>query len=481
MEMDDRTVSEPNVASDSDLTEGRWMLAVDRKRVLAPDMELHAVVTASRLEHIAGARLQELALALCALLISGLCTAAACVLLTRRAFDGFAHQARRIASGDYEARLPVVGNDGAAAVARSLNELAAELQLRIDDLQRTIDRFDRTLDAIEAGVVLWNADGELELNNRAMLTLVDAPGVTLPDSVNEFLGSQLSPGRRRAMLPQADSGESLVVDLVVAPTRDGGIVQVVQDASNAVAIEEARTNFLVTAAHELRTPLSPLVGFLPLAITDTSDGDAATIEIARDEVQRAAARVDAIVSALFDASLVATGSVPMAIRNYDIEPIVEYLASKVGADHPRISIELPEDLRAAIDPNALETVLAEIIDNAAKYGAGPITITGGWSDAGHVTIEVRDFGPGLAEDDCERVFTAFFRADPEMHDGVSGAGLGLFTARKLIEAMNGSMTISSGDDGTVVRIVVPDATDSLPVPPPLDDEDSIGQLTSGVA
>lgn len=437
-------------------TSGMWNIVTSRKSAATDDGNLVLTATAagSRPSLMMRAHGSEIFSVLALLLITGLCIAGACVAVTHRMLAGFSKQAARLAEGEFSARLPVVGNDSAAQVAQSMNHLAAQLEDRIGQLKLSLDRFDRMLEAIEVGVVLWNADRQIVLRNRAALEITHMPQDAI-QRLDAALNLQRSLGERRIMLPSGDSAREVVVDLIVTETRDGGMLQVFADASKAISIEAARTNFLVTAAHELRTPLVPLMGFLPTLSDESGAVDDVTKEVARSEVQTAAQRINDVVDALFEASLVATGAMEVTLDQYLIDPIIHDAWDAVAPAGVELELHIPDASNVRCDRAALIRVCAAVFDNAIKYGAPPIHVDVSEGGNNMTRIEILNHGEAIPQGQQDNLFEPFRRLDPNMNNGVSGVGLGLYTARRLVEAMNGSITMENSEQGTVAVIEVP--------------------------
>lgn len=402
-----------------------------------------AAVDESKFGLLLRGRGQEFRAALGLLLAAGLLCAITTALLTNRLLGRVASTAERMSSGDFGARLAVVGTDAAARVATSLNELARELQLRIGTLVDTVDRLDRTLAAIDDGVCTWSADGRLETWNSAAasLTGTSAAQARAGAPVADALKAGRAPGRRRVLLPVGDEDSHVVVDLYARRMQDGGTLQVFRDAAQALSIEQARSNFLVTAAHQLRTPLTSILGFaatladedLPISAQDRS----ASIR----HVHAEALRLAEVVQSLFEGSLLVRDRIEVDLEPVDVlealeqvindghAPIVELLGACVG-------------VRARADRAALERSLAALLDNAVKYGAPPIqleVVDDPGSD--RIVIIVRDHGTGVPPDMLDAVFEPFHRLDPEMLADVGGAGMGLYNARRLLGAMDATVEV----------------------------------------
>lgn len=396
-----------------------------------------------------------------ALLAIGLFTSLAAALLFNRRLRTYADQATAIADGDYAGRLPVVGNDAAAHVALSLNELAADLSESISDLRTSFDRLDRTLAATDDGVCLWSIDGKIELWNEAAIRLtgVHASAGMESTEVAQLLSEQRLTGQRRVLLPLPQQDRQLLVHLTVTQTRDGGTLQVFRDAAPSIAIDQVRSNFLVTAAHELRTPLTPLVGFLPMVLDEWSGGKVSVTDDdrrrVRGTIEAALHRLDELVSKLFDASILGVQQTPVSLQRIVLSNIVE-AATKRVCPKAEITWDFNPDLSIRCDPSLLVDALTEVLDNAIKYGDEPVVVAAEFSgDNELLHIRIANGGPVISQDVRLHGFEPFFRGDPNMQSSLGGIGLGLYRARRAVEAMGGSIAFDEPLDGCAVSIRLP--------------------------
>lgn len=346
-----------------------------------------------------------------------------------------------------------------ATIAEKIG-LVKQLQNANRDLESTIDRFERTLDAIEVGVVLWGADGKIELRNRAARVLTGTEGVT-DSRVDYALANERETGSRRVMLPRGHQGGSISVDLVVSQTRDGGIVQTFADTSSALSIDSARANFLITSARELRSPVEELSDFLPKALEVNGVLDLTTRSIARDRVLRSTERLHNVVDTLFESSLIASGSLEVELESVVVSEVIDEAWGRVKKTGATLEVRVPGSIAALADREALRRALSAVLDNALKYGSPPFRIDAMEGGDGVVRIEVLDHGTGIPVEERGSVFEPFHRVSANAQGGaIEGVGLGLYSARRLVEAMNGHVAIDSDPQGTIVVIEVPAAPDA---------------------
>jgi signal transduction histidine kinase len=148
------------------------------------------------------------------------------------------------------------------------------------------------------------------------------------------------------------------------------------------------------------------------------------------------------VTQLLDLSRLEAGEQPFDIRPFPVRDVLENAAREARLHAPEsvvFSIDAPAGLQAAGDPERIHQVVMNLLENAVRYSPRPGHVALRASRAGQeVTVEVCDDGPGIAEDELERVFERFYRGDGSASDG-GGAGLGLAIARWIVELHGGTI------------------------------------------
>ena len=233
--------------------------------------------------------------------------------------------------------------------------------------------------------------------------------------------------------------------------------------ASANAASEAKSAFLNLAAHELRTPITVLSGYLSL-LADGSLGPAPD-SWARpiDILMAKTGELDKIVEDLLQASRIEARAVPLAGDVIDLRHVVEEAVarSRPRADllHAEISTRLSNDpVLVQADTGQLGRVLDNLINNSLSYTVGParllIELT---TDSQRALVRVEDNGVGIREDQREQVFDRFFRGTAPVGREVPGVGLGLYISRQLTEHHGGSLVVESSTlgSGTVFALGLP--------------------------
>jgi len=208
---------------------------------------------------------------------------------------------------------------------------------------------------------------------------------------------------------------------------------------------EAQRRFVQEASHELRNPLAVLRANLDVAIEDED----ASVEEFRDAAgvaQRAASRMSSLVD---DLLLYAHHERPEVERDpIDLAAVVRETVADFVAGAEAAGVELVADVAERLpvvgDPSALRRGLANLLSNAIRVSdpGGAVEVTAG-HDAEQVWMAVRDEGPGIADDDLQRVFLRFWRGDRSSAREDGRSGLGLAIVRQVAEGHGGQATVRS--------------------------------------
>lgn len=203
-----------------------------------------------------------------------------------------------------------------------------------------------------------------------------------------------------------------------------------------------REDFVAATSHELRTPLSHIKGFVSTLRTTDTDWDADTRNDFLGEIEREADRLTRLVENLLEMSRIDSGALAPSARSA-LAPAALVAAGidRVGGslgDHG-LDVQLADDLPPVwADASQVERVIANLLDNAAKYSppGEPIGIIGRLT-GDVVSVRIEDRGLGIPPEHVERVFEPFFREPTGGHPAKPGTGLGLAICRSIIRAQNG--------------------------------------------
>jgi two-component system sensor histidine kinase BaeS len=230
----------------------------------------------------------------------------------------------------------------------------------------------------------------------------------------------------------------------------GDLATTFNDMASALeATERRRRELIGDVAHELRTPIATLEGYLEGLLDGVVEPDPATWAKLHGE----AGRLRRLVDDLQELSRAEARQIPLAVEQADPAEIVRAALDRLGPSFAEnnlsLSAHVPEHLpRVQADPNRAIQVLSNLLTNALRYtpSSGQVHLTVRATD-GAVEFSVRDSGVGIASEDLPRVFERFYRVDKSRSRALGGSGIGLTIARALVEAMGGHIRAESPGSG----------------------------------
>ena len=247
----------------------------------------------------------------------------------------------------------------------------------------------------------------------------------------------------------------------IAPAPGGRIVLHLVDRSAARTADRTRTDFVANASHELRTPLAAILGFVE-TLRDRAGSDPATREKFLGVIGREAARMQQLVEDLLSLSRIESERRALPRSPVAMTALVQRLVAEIRTRGlpPGRTLEFEaggSDLRVDGDEAQLHQLLANLIDNAVKYGRADTPVRLALTAEGSLAeLSVRDEGDGIAADHLPRLTERFYRVDPGRSRRIGGTGLGLAIAKHIVERHRGTLRFHSvRGEGTTVIVRLP--------------------------
>ncbi len=322
---------------------------------------------------------------------------------------------------------------------------------------------------LEEGLILLDSSERVAFANAAAASLLDLqrpPGETdrpnLADWAGAELASQLLYGNpahlhRRVLEVQTGAGPRSF-ELTTGPAPNRRSFLILRDLRGAAAVDQKRRDFVANASHELQTPLAAMIGLLDLL-------DGADEESARTLLERAQRNAQSMAALTRDLLGLARAEdpdwrpTPRAVKTAQLaERIVDRFGDKAETKGLELAVHPgPPDLGLVADAESLETVVANLVDNALSYTeAGRVDLRFQPTEGGGVLIEVADSGPGIPQEILPRIFERFFRGDPARSRASGGTGLGLSIVRNLVGRLGGRISVlNQPGEGVTFRVELP--------------------------
>ena len=223
-----------------------------------------------------------------------------------------------------------------------------------------------------------------------------------------------------------------------------------ETAATARSLEHAKSRFLNLASHEMRGPLTVIAGYTAMLRSgDFGPLDERLESIVLPAIETKVAELGRIVDRMLTTARIEDDHTALSTIPVDLRMIVDGLIDEPGPLLPgqlaRVTLHnTGAPVMVLADPAAVITVLANLVDNACKFGPGdsPVLVEVGRDDS-HGVVDVIDHGPGIAVDEQSRLFTRFGRIVTPDNAHVSGTGLGLWLSRELARRQQGDVVVAS--------------------------------------
>jgi two-component system phosphate regulon sensor histidine kinase PhoR len=363
--------------------------------------------------------------------------------------------ARRIADGDLSARLDYEGHDDElAGMEAALNQTAEQLGQSFAELESQRQELATMLDSMQEAVVAITPEGYVRWSNAVMRRIAGTqihPGRPLVHAVRDpevlaciraaLQHSEVRFGRASSLAP------GRIFEINAAPLPSGGALVVLHDVTGIEAAEKSRRDFIANVSHELRTPLTSIQGYVETLVEDPHPNPETTREFL-GVILKNATRMNRLTEDLLALASVESPNYKVTPQPTRASALVEDAIESLGGMVVDSEVELesagaPEALIMA-DPDAMNQVFGNLIENALKYGkAGGRIRVGAQLLESEVEFSVKDFGPGIAFEHLERIFERFYRVDKARSRESGGTGLGLAIIKHIVQAHGGRIWAES--------------------------------------
>jgi signal transduction histidine kinase len=220
-----------------------------------------------------------------------------------------------------------------------------------------------------------------------------------------------------------------------------------------------KSDFIATISHELRTPLTNVQGYVKTLLRSDMDVDPTTRQEFLERTDAQAEHLRQLIEDLLFASRIEAVPQPVSADEIRVIDLLDRVRDECPAkDRERVRIRVePPDLVAEASSEHVHRIVRNLVENALKYSPPeePVDVVAR-PDNGGVLVTVRDLGPGIPQDERERIFDRFYQIDQSTTRNVGGTGLGLYICRRAAESIGGSVQLErSGPGGSVFTFWLP--------------------------
>jgi signal transduction histidine kinase len=387
----------------------------------------------------------------------------------RRPLDDLVQATHSLAEGKLGQRVEPSGPRELQDLAGAFNAMGEDLataQHRIEEQRR---RLAVTIESLGDGLIVT------EPGSSTIATVNPRAGALVPE---------LKPGDRvdagNSPLPALEAalahetlvehrGRSLAITAAYLGSANDGAVWTVRDMSEHARLERAKSEFVATASHELRSPLTSIKGFVEL-LERSSDGMSDRQREFIEIILKSTDRLVELVNDLLDVARIEADHVEINRRPIDlgeiVHEVVELFTPRVEARHQNLTSYVAPTLPPALaDAGRVRQIVANLLTNAHLYTPEGGTIhVGVEPDRAWLQVTVEDSGVGMTEEETARIFDRFYRAGNRTGSN-PGTGLGLSIVKSLVDLHFGQITVESEPGrGTTFRVRLPAAVPGLDSP-----------------
>ncbi|MGM7635423.1 ATP-binding protein [Bacillus sp. Hm123] len=379
--------------------------------------------------------------------------------------------ATEVAKGKFDTKVPILTTDEIGALATSFNQMAKQLNYNIHALNQEKEQLASILSSMADGVITFNRDGTILITNppaeRFLQNWYYEMGnthhnETMPTLVAELLRKAIETETEQVgELPLKDRSYVVIVSPLYNDKSVRGAVAVVRDMSEERRLDKLRKDFIANVSHELRTPIAMLQGYSEAIVDDIAGTEEEKREIAKI-IHEESLRMGRLVNELLDLARMEAGHITLELEEVELSSFIKRVANKFHglAKEKQVELKLTipdENSYLDIDPDRIEQVLTNLIDNALRHTQenGFVEVKLERKVDGY-EVHVQDSGVGISEEDLPFVFERFYKGDKARTRGKAGTGLGLSIAKNMIKAHQGSIKVQSRlGEGTTFTFYLP--------------------------
>lgn len=386
--------------------------------------------------------------------------------------------AEHFARGELNYRLAVSDSPETASLAKTMNDMAANLEERMQTIIRQRNELEAVLSSMTEGVIAINPEEKIiSINQTAAKMFHRQPAKSLNRSIQEIVRNpDLHRFVRMAISDEIHYEEDLffyhpgeaILNTRSCPLTNAngnriGTLIVLNDVTRLRQLENMRRDFAANVSHEIRTPLTAIKGFAETLREGALNKPEEAMRFI-GIIENHANRLIAIIEDLMSLSKIEqkTYAGDIELKQSAINPLLVSAIQlcQAKADEKKINIRLccDESLSAVVNAPLMEQAFVNLLDNAVKYSNSEsgVDIEAAQHDS-EITVAFQDYGVGIGKEHLPRLFERFYRVDKSRSRKQGGTGLGLAIVKHIVNAHGGSVTVESEPGkGSVFTVHFPD-------------------------
>ena len=363
-----------------------------------------------------------------------------------------------------------VDNTEFRGVAKNISQISENLKKQINLIAKQRDQFGSVLDDLGEGVIVANENGDIKYENEQfaqILNLDEVNGKNIQDLNIKSLDYLFRRSKKKKRddiefeIELEDKSTRLVLATINQSKNTKEFIIVAHDVTQLRRFDSMRRDFISNLSHELRTPVS-VIRANSETLIDGALEDKKQAKVFAKAILHNSERLSDMVSSLLDLTRIEYGELKLNFQNINLNEFIENFILSISnlSKKKNINIQYKPshigDINA--DPQAIERILNNLVDNAIKYSKedSQIVISTINDSDDHIKVMVEDNGPGISDEDQDYIFGRFFRTASARATDNQGSGLGLAIVKHLVNSLNGEVGIDSvPGKGSVFWFTVP--------------------------
>ncbi len=361
----------------------------------------------------------------------------------------------------------------------SAERLKKEREENLFELASEKSRLNAIIKSINEGVLVLNKNGELAYYNYAALKYLNIREINIGENVIDKLPSKIVAVVKTIFSNDTFLLKTYTVQIEIKPNNelileaactpvphpDGSLAGVVVTLGNITEfkkIEVIKSQFVSMVAHEMKTPLAAVQGFLNIIVDDTINVEK---EKRKDYLKRSIVRLKSLtdlVNDLLDISRMELRTKHREIENIKVKDILSNVLQMLELEIKKKNITVQKNIEEKLpaiqaDQNDITRIISNLLSNAIKYNKenGSIGIKLG-SSPNYLILQISDTGIGMKPEERSKLFSEFYRIKNDRTRGISGTGLGLSIVKRIVESYHGKIEVDSQFEvGTTFTINLP--------------------------
>ncbi|RAL26833.1 two-component system histidine kinase PnpS [Thermoflavimicrobium daqui] len=366
-----------------------------------------------------------------------------------------------IAKKGWHNRVRAEGSSEVIRLGQAINRMAYSLQRQMERVRKNKRRLLSVIESMESGLLMINAEGKINLANRAFEQMFGLPASDLIGSLykevlssydlSSYINEVAEKGIKLRQELHIYYPEERILDASFTPmwmeTSGCGVVIVFHDLTAIRRLEQLRKDFVANVSHELKTPITSIRGFSETLL----DGAHQDPEICREFLQiilDESIRLQRLISDLLDLSRIESKRVNIIKKSVSIQSlvhsVVKTLEDQIRNKEMELTIQISSDFQVQVDPDSFQQILINLLTNAINYtGVGGKISLMAVDRKEEWKLQIKDTGIGIPKEDLPRIFERFYRVDKARARASGGTGLGLAIVKHLVEIHDGKIQVDS--------------------------------------